>query len=138
VELEAYDAAKPIAFNDGDGDRAGCGEIFDRAFSVRCALLRIGTIAIRTGMPPGEDPWGWNCGFYPGSHPRECTDGTAATLEQARAWRDERDWTERKYAMWQAGERLPSQKPSSLTAPCGRGFYVRQALFPTGTNPAFP
>ena len=30
------------------------------------------------------------------------------------AWRDQRDWTERKYAIWQAGERLPSQKPSSL------------------------
>jgi hypothetical protein len=21
--------------------------------------VRVGTIAIRTGMPPGEDPWGW-------------------------------------------------------------------------------
>jgi len=36
-------------------------------------------------MPPAEDPWGWFCGFYLGSHPRECTDGTAATFDQARA-----------------------------------------------------
>jgi hypothetical protein len=28
---------------------------------------------------------GWNCGFYPGSHPGECTSGTAATFAQARA-----------------------------------------------------
>ncbi len=47
--------------------------------------VRVGTIAIRTGMPAGEDPWGWACGFYPGSHPGECTDGTAATFERARA-----------------------------------------------------
>jgi hypothetical protein len=65
------------------------------------------------------------CGFYPGSRPGECTGGTAADFEQARAgfeaawrvflakrteadfqaWRDQRDWTERKYAAWAAGER---------------------------------
>jgi hypothetical protein len=36
-------------------------------------------ITFRTGIPAHEDPWGWSCGFYPGSHPAECTDGTAAT-----------------------------------------------------------
>jgi hypothetical protein len=80
------------------------------------------TIALRTGMPPGEDPWSWACGFYPGCHPNERTDGTAATFDQARVefedawrvflsnrteadfetWREQRDWTERKYSMWQA------------------------------------
>jgi hypothetical protein len=39
------------------------------------------------------------------------------------AWRDERDWTARKYAMWKAGEKLPSQKPSSLMmCQCGETF----------------
>jgi hypothetical protein len=39
------------------------------------------------------------------------------------AWRDERDWTARKYATWRAGERLPSQKRSSLMrCPCGEIF----------------
>jgi hypothetical protein len=39
------------------------------------------------------------------------------------AWRDQRDWTERKYAMWQRGERMPTQKSSSLmTCPWGRVF----------------
>jgi hypothetical protein len=56
-------------------------------------------------------------------------DGTAATFDQARAefeaawrvflsnrteadfetWRAQRDWTERKYAMRQVGEQMPSQ-----------------------------
>ena len=55
-----------------------------------------------------------------------CTCGTAATFDEARAdfdaawrvflskrtevdfqeWRDQRDWTARKYAMWEAGERV--------------------------------
>jgi hypothetical protein len=101
--------------------------------------VRVGTIAIRTGIPPHEDPWGWACGFYHGSHPGECTDGAAATFDQARlefedawrvflsrrteadfeTWRAQRDWTERKYAMWQASERMPSQKPSSKILPKG-------------------
>src|SRR5713101_9034211 len=91
-------------------------------------LLRrfhVGTIAIRTGSPHDEDPWEWCCGFYPGSG--EHQNGTAATFDQARsdfeaawkvflanrteadfqAWRDQRDWTARKYALWDAGKRLP-------------------------------
>jgi hypothetical protein len=55
---------------------------------------------------------------------------TAATFDEARAdfesaWRmfDQRDWTARKYALWDAGERLPSQKPSSMMhCPCGEMF----------------
>jgi hypothetical protein len=39
------------------------------------------------------------------------------------AWRDQRDWTERKYAIWERGERLPSQLPCSLMkCPCGETF----------------
>ena len=79
------------------------------------------------------------CGFYPGSRPGECTIGTAATFDQARAdferawkiflskrteadfqaWRDQRDWTERKYALWDAGKKLepPSYGPGK---PCSR------------------
>ena len=105
--------------------------------------VRVGTIAIRTGIPPHEDPWGWACGFYPGSHPAECTNGAAATFDRARAefedawrvflskrteadfqaWHEERDWTICKYAMWERGERMSSQKPSSLmTCRCGQVF----------------
>jgi hypothetical protein len=39
------------------------------------------------------------------------------------AWRAQRDWTERKYAMWQAGTLLPTQKRSSMMrCPCGEIF----------------
>ena len=111
--------------------------------------VRVGTIAIRTGMPPGEDPWCWACGFYPGAHPRECTDGTAATFKRARAdfeaawrvflanrteadfqaWRDEWDWTAEKYRRFDRGKRMPANewepgKPCSiyLKCPCGEIF----------------
>src|SRR6195256_6105237 len=47
--------------------------------------VQAGTIAIRTGIPHDEDPWGWCCGFYPGSHPGEHESGTAASFDEARA-----------------------------------------------------
>ncbi len=46
--------------------------------------VRVGTIARRVGNPFDTDPWEWTCGFYPGSHPRECTSDTSETFEQAR------------------------------------------------------
>jgi hypothetical protein len=103
----------------------------------------VGTITIRTGNPSDTDPWEWICGFYPGSRPGEYQSGTAATFDKARAdfeagwrvflsnrteadfqeWRDQRDWTARKYAMWERGERMPSQLPNSLMrCPCGETF----------------
>ena len=67
------------------------------------------------------------CGFYPASHPAECTAATAATFDQAhadfedawrvflsnriaadfQAWRDQRDWTVEKYRRFDRGERMP-------------------------------
>jgi hypothetical protein len=101
--------------------------------------VHVGTIAERVGNPHDTDQWEWNCGFYPGSHPGENQSATAATFDEARAdfehawqaflskrteadfqaWRDQRDWTARKYAMWEAGKRLepPSHGPGK---PCGR------------------
>jgi len=39
------------------------------------------------------------------------------------AWRDQQEWTARKYAIWQAGEKLPSQKPTTLMkCVCGQQF----------------
>src|ERR1700682_3759188 len=80
----------------------------------------VGTIAIRAGIPHDKDPWGWSCGFYPGAGPGEYQYGTAPDFDLARgtfeaawrvfsakrtevdfqAWRDQRDWTARKHAMW--------------------------------------
>lgn len=98
---------------------------------VHYAGVRVGAIVERSGAPPSADQWEWHCGFYPGSNPGEDRRGTAADFETARAafeaawhvylpkrtnadfqeWRDQEVWTERKYAMWKAGKRLPSQHP---------------------------
>ena len=102
--------------------------------------------------------WEWSCGFYPGSEPGEVSCDTAATFEEARAdferawqvflsnrteadfqaWRDQRDWTERKYALWDAGKRLepPSYGPGKpcsrfMKCPCGEVFdmHGREEVF---------
>ena len=90
--------------------------------------VHAGTIAIRVGIPPDEDPWGWSCGFYPGSHPGEHEDGAASTLDHDRAdfedawrrflsirteadfqaWRDQAAWTAEKYRRFDLHERMPS------------------------------
>ena len=81
---------------------------------------------------PGKWATGDRYGFYPGSEPAEYHSGTADQFDQARAgfeaawavfladrteadfqsWRDDRDWHTRKYAMWERGEKLPTQKPN--------------------------
>jgi len=91
-----------------------------------------GTIAMRVGNPHDTDRWEWVCGFYSGSRPGEIRSGTAATFAEARdgfgiawkiflsnrtdadfqAWRHQRDLTERKYAMWANGLKLPTQLAS--------------------------
>jgi hypothetical protein len=87
--------------------------------------VHAGTLAIRSGNPHDTEPWEWRCGFYPGSPPRRMPQrqrGAAwrmflpnRTEADFQAWRDQRDWTERKYALWDAGKRLepPSHGPIS-------------------------
>jgi hypothetical protein len=94
--------------------------------------VRVGTIAERAGVPVDVDQWGWDCGFYPLSHRGVREDGTAADFETARAefgaawerhlpqcteadfaeYRRERARTAWKYAMFEAGCRLPTQFPT--------------------------
>jgi hypothetical protein len=90
-------------------------------------------IAECVGNPGAAPKWQWNCGFYPGSRPGECTTGTAATFEDARSafeiawraflskrtdadfemWREQRDWTAEKYRRFDRGE--PMQPDWKLT-----------------------
>src|SRR6202165_674399 len=101
--------------------------------------VHAGTIAIRTGIPHDEDPWGWSCGFYPGSHPGQCTNGVAAPFDQARAdfetawrvflskrteadfqaWRDQEAWTAEKYRRFDRHERMPPDWHARLVADRG-------------------
>jgi hypothetical protein len=127
-------------------------EARDECWHVYYGDVHAGTLAIRSGNPHDTEPWEWRCGFYPGSHPGECRSGTAKTFDQARvefeegwrvflskrteadfqAWRDQRDWTDGKYALWDAGKKLepPSYgpgKPASrfMKCPCGEVFDMR-------------
>jgi hypothetical protein len=105
--------------------------------------VHVGTIAIRPGVPFDVDQWEWTCGFYPGCEPGQRSNGSAVDFEHARAdfeeawkrllptrteldfqeWRDQRDWTARKYEMWERGELLPSQRPNTMMrCPCGERF----------------
>jgi hypothetical protein len=108
--------------------------------------VRVGLIIERSGVPPSADPWQWICGFYPGSNPGDDRAGTAASFEAARAafeaawreylpnrteadfqeWRDQEAWTDRKYALSDAGKRLPPNewepgKPCSIYMKCRCG-----------------
>jgi hypothetical protein len=101
--------------------------------------VRVGSLGERAGAPVDVDQWQWSCGFYPGRHRY----GTAVSFEEARIgfeadwkallpeitegafeeWRRQRDFTKEKYASWDRGERMPSQKPSSMMrCPCGEMF----------------
>jgi hypothetical protein len=88
--------------------------------------VHVGGVGRAVGTPGAAGRWVWFCGFYPGSNPGEQTHGTAATLDQARAdferawmvfsagrteadyqaWRDQRDWTARKYARLDRSEKV--------------------------------
>jgi hypothetical protein len=91
--------------------------------------VHFGTIGTRSDNPASGDQWSWHCGFYPGSDPGDATSGTATTFDAARAgfesawstflvkrteadfleYRRDRASTAWKYAMWDAGCKLPTQ-----------------------------
>ncbi|MGB6396098.1 MAG: hypothetical protein WBF73_10460 [Bradyrhizobium sp.] len=53
----------------------------DECWLIYFGDIYVGTLAIRSGIPHDQAPWGWRCGFYPGSEPGECTSGTGTTFE---------------------------------------------------------
>jgi hypothetical protein len=105
----------------------------DRNLPQECWLIfygdvHAGTITECIGNPGAAPKWQWRCGFYPGSRPGECSNGTAETFGQARAdfeaawrvfvakrtetdfqeWREHQAWTREKYRRFDRGERMPS------------------------------
>jgi hypothetical protein len=100
---------------------------FQHCWLIYYGDIHAGTISERTGNPHDTEPWEWQCGFYPGSRPGECTSGTAEAFDQARAdfeaawkvffsnrtdvdlqaWRDQEAWTAEKYRRFDRGERMP-------------------------------
>ena len=105
--------------------------------------VRVGAIGARAGVPITAGQWGWSCGFYPGLHPGQHRNGTAATFEAAREpfeaawsdlqpnipnaafaeWRDDRDWRAELAAKRARGEKLDSEIRSTLMrCVCGTTF----------------
>jgi hypothetical protein len=86
----------------------------------------------RSGAPVSSPQWQWSCGFYPGTEPGEYRTGIAEAFDLAQAgfqpawremlarrteadfqaWRDAQAFTAWKYAMWDAGAKLPTQTAS--------------------------
>jgi len=101
----------------------------DEAWLIFYGDVHAGTIGMGSYNPTGGDQWTWQCGFYPGSNPGDASNGTATNFDAARlafksAWsvffskRTEADFQEYrrhrastawKYAMWDAGCKLPTQ-----------------------------
>ncbi len=99
---------------------------------VHYADVQVGTIAKRSGVPFDAPQWEWKCGFYPASHRRVSAEGTAVDFDEARAafeqaWsamqpkiaeadyhehRLQRAHTAWKYAMHDAGAKLPTEMAS--------------------------
>ena len=94
-------------------------EAHQEMWHVHYGYVHVGTIERSVGNPSAAPQRQLRCGFYPGSRPGECRAVVAPTFDQARAdfeaswrvfsarrieadyhvWRDQRDWTERKYAI---------------------------------------
>jgi hypothetical protein len=119
----------------------------------------VGTIGRRAGCPVDVDQWEWGCGFYPGTEPGQDEGGTAADFEACRVefeaawrqllpmlteasfqqWRDQRDLTAWKYAMWDAHMKMPTQMPAGRSrcycgAPIDIASMDRHALTAHGTR----
>jgi hypothetical protein len=92
--------------------------------------VHAGTLARAVGTPNATEEWRWQCGFYPGCRAGEHRAGSAPSFNQARsdfehawrtfsarrteadyqAWRNQRDWTERKYAARLRGKKVSTAR----------------------------
>jgi hypothetical protein len=99
------------------------------SWSVYYGDVRVGAISVRAGVPNEAPQWGWSCGFPPGTEPRQRRHGIARSFMEARAdfdtawqailpdlteaqfeeWRRQAAFTAWKYAMWEAGCKMPTQ-----------------------------
>ena len=107
-----------------DPTHPDCWQIF-------CGDVHVGTIAKKAaGGKAAIEWWHWRAGFYAGTRPGEIKTGKAISLKVAnvrfyRAWlafaasrteadfqalRDHIEWTRRKYAALDNGERAPSRQ----------------------------
>jgi hypothetical protein len=108
--------------------------------------VRVGSIAMRSAIRPTPTRGAGAAASIRAAIQRECTSGTAATFDQARAdfeeswrvflanrteadfdeYRKHRAWTAWKYAMWDSGCKLPTQLASGRsTCFCGAVIDIK-------------
>lgn len=93
---------------------------------IHCGDICCGWIALATTIN-GQSEWQWRVAMYPGSRPGEGYGGSASTYDEAKAafkiawlkfahsrtpedfeaYRDQQQWTARKYALRDAGKEIP-------------------------------
>jgi hypothetical protein len=64
--------------------RRRCPDARQECWLIYYGDVHVGTIAIRSGIPHDKDPWGWRCGFYPGSEPGEYSPSLLAIAPAAK------------------------------------------------------
>ena len=103
--------------------------------------VQVGTIGIRSGVPLDKDQWDWACGFSGRLERGIAADFFTARAAFEAAWRRllpiltesdfqeyrrERAFREWKYAMWDAGCRMPTQLPDGRSRCfCGAEIDIR-------------
>jgi hypothetical protein len=133
-----------------DPDRPGC-------WQIHYGDIRVGTITERGNGPRDIVNWDWICGFYLGTEPGQYRSDSAATFEIARidfeaawqalpatridadfqTWRDAKAFTAWKYAMWEAGAKLPTQAISGASR-CFCGVSIDITGMATPVQAAHP
>lgn len=116
------------------------------AWRIYYGDVRVGSIGLRAGAPAtATEQWEWSCGFNPPAHLGTLA-GTAASFNHARAafekawktylpkckdadfdvWRRQQAIVRWKYAMWDAGCKLPTQMPDGRSRCfCGAEIEIR-------------
>lgn len=110
--------------------------------------LQVGTIS--AGIGPNGDPiWRWSCGFYPGCDAGQRCEGIQLTYAKAKAefkkawerlepqitpamadeWLKSEASTAWKYAMWEAGCKMPAQVPTGVSR-CFCGAEITAETMP--------
>lgn len=100
------------------------------AWTIYAGDVRAGSIAKAAGTPDAKVIWKWSAGFYPGSNPGEIKGGSTDTFDEARIafekawrvfastrteadyaeWRDQQEWTARKYFLRDRNQPVPLRR----------------------------
>jgi hypothetical protein len=122
-----------------------CSDAHQAIWLIHYSDVRVGSIAIRVGVPADADRWAWSCGIYPNARSLRDDSGTAPNFKAARrdfdaawrvmlpklteadfeAWRQQRDYTAWNYAMRDAGLKTPTATGTGISkCLCGETITI--------------